>query len=113
MFSTRWQLFRLRGIPIRVDASWLLIAALLTWTIAERFRLAAPDQPAGVYWSLEHQFPSQVVYRPALINGEPGLLRYVGGKIESAQSFIVEEGRIVAVFIMRNPDKLTAVPQFI
>ncbi|MEC5160445.1 MULTISPECIES: RNA polymerase sigma-70 factor [unclassified Janthinobacterium] len=68
---------------------------------------------AGVYWSLEHQFPSQVVYRSALINGEPGLLRYVAGKIESAQSFIVDEGRIVAVFIMRNPDKLTTVPQFI
>jgi RNA polymerase sigma-70 factor (ECF subfamily) len=41
------------------------------------------------------------------------LLRYVGGKIESAQSFIVDAGRIVAVFIMRNPDKLTSVPQFI
>jgi RNA polymerase sigma-70 factor (ECF subfamily) len=68
---------------------------------------------AGTYWSLEHKFPSQVVYRPALINGEPGLLRYVGGKIESAQSFIVDAGRIVAVFIMRNPDKLTTVPQFI
>ncbi len=68
---------------------------------------------AGVYWSLEHQFPSQVVYRSARINGEPGLLRYVAGKIESAQSFIVDEGRIVAVFIMRNPDKLTTVPQFI
>jgi RNA polymerase sigma-70 factor (ECF subfamily) len=54
-----------------------------------------------------------VVYRSALINGEPGLLRYVGGKIESAQSFIVDAGRIVAVFIMRNPDKLTSVPQFI
>jgi RNA polymerase sigma-70 factor (ECF subfamily) len=35
----------------------------------------------------------------------------VGGKIESAQSFIVDQGRIVAVFIMRNPDKLTMVPQ--
>jgi RNA polymerase sigma-70 factor (ECF subfamily) len=68
---------------------------------------------AGTYWSLGHKFPSQVVYRPALINGEPGLLRYVGGKIESAQSFIVDAGRIVAVFIMRNPDKLTSVPQFI
>ncbi|MFM9438008.1 RNA polymerase sigma-70 factor, ECF subfamily [Janthinobacterium sp. CG_23.3] len=68
---------------------------------------------AGVYWSLEHQFPSQVVYRPALINGELGLLRYVAGKIESAQSFVVNEGRIVAVFIMRNPDKLTNVPQLI
>jgi RNA polymerase sigma-70 factor (ECF subfamily) len=68
---------------------------------------------AGVYWSLEHQFPGKVVYRPARINGEPGLLRYVDGKIESAQSFIVDNERIVAVFIMRNPDKLTSIPQCI
>jgi RNA polymerase sigma-70 factor (ECF subfamily) len=68
---------------------------------------------AGVYWSLEHQFPNKVAYRAALINGEPGLLRYVDGKIESAQSFIVDDGRIIAVFIMRNPDKLTAIPQFV
>ena len=66
---------------------------------------------AGVYWSLEHQYPQQVVYRAALVNGTPGLLRYVAGKIESAQSFIWDEGRIVAVFIMRNPDKLMSVPQ--
>ena len=68
---------------------------------------------AGVYWSLEHQFPAKVSYRAALVNGEPGLLRYVDGKIESAQAFIVDGGQIVAVFIMRNPDKLTALPQFI
>jgi len=68
---------------------------------------------AGVYWSLEHQSPGQVGYRPATINGEPGLLRYVGGKLESAHAFIVDEGRIVAAFVMRNPDKLAAVPQFI
>ena len=66
---------------------------------------------AGVYWALEHQNPQQVVYRPARINGEAGLLRYVGGVLESAQSFIIDDGRIVAVFIMRNPDKLTGVPQ--
>ena len=59
---------------------------------------------AGVYWSLEHQNPSQVAYRTALVNGEPGLLRYVGGKLESAQSFLIEDGRIAAVFIIRNPD---------
>jgi RNA polymerase sigma-70 factor (ECF subfamily) len=78
-----------------------------------RHILHGAGRVAGVYWSLEHRFPSEVVYRSALINGEPGLLRYVGGKIESAQSFIVDAGRIVAVFIMRNPDKLTSVPQFI
>ena len=68
---------------------------------------------AGVYWALENQNPSQVAYRAAMVNGEPGLLRYVGGKIESAQSFIIDGGRIVAVFIIRNPDKLTTVPQLI
>lgn len=68
---------------------------------------------AGVYWSLEHQHPSQVAYRAALVNGEPGLLRYVGGKIESAQSFLIDGDRIAAVFIIRNPDKLTAVTQWI
>ncbi|MES2016379.1 MAG: RNA polymerase sigma-70 factor [Pseudomonadota bacterium] len=66
---------------------------------------------AGVYWALEHQHPGQVSYRPATINGEAGLLRYVDGKLESAQAFIVDDGRIVAVFVMRNPDKLAALPQ--
>jgi RNA polymerase sigma-70 factor, ECF subfamily len=75
--------------------------------------LQGAGRVAGVYWSLENQHPSQVAYRPAVINGEPGLLRYVDGVIESAQSFIIDEGRIVAVFIMRNPDKLTGVPQTI
>jgi len=74
-------------------------------------KLHGAGRVAGVYWALEHQNPAQVAYRAALINGEPGLLRYVAGQIESAQSFIVDDGRIVAVFIMRNPDKLTSVPQ--
>lgn len=68
---------------------------------------------AGSFWSLEHQYPQQVIYRQARINGEPGLLRYVGGKLESAQSFLIDNDRIVAVFIVRNPDKLAGVPQTI
>lgn len=68
---------------------------------------------AGVYWSLEHQNPNRVAYRQARVNGTPGLVRYVDGKLESAQSFQVEDGRIVAIFIVRNPDKLTGVPQTI
>jgi RNA polymerase sigma-70 factor (ECF subfamily) len=66
---------------------------------------------AGIFWSLEHKYPGQVHYRMARINGEPGLLRYVNGQIESAQSFYIEDGRITAVFVVRNPDKLAGVPQ--
>ena len=65
---------------------------------------------AGVYWSLEHQNPGKVVYRQARINGAPGVLRYVDGKIESAQSFDFVDGQIAAVYIVRNPDKLQNVP---
>ena len=65
---------------------------------------------AGVYWSLEHQYPKQVSYRMARVNGEPGLLRYVDGKLESVQSFVIDDGLIVAIFVIRNPDKFAGIP---
>jgi len=73
--------------------------------------LKGAGRVAGVFWSLEHKHPAKVFYRAATVNGEPGLLRYVNGMLESVQSFIVDNERIVAVFIMRNPQKLAAIPQ--
>lgn len=37
MFGKRWRLFRLLGIPVSVDVSWLLILVLLTLSFAEGF----------------------------------------------------------------------------
>jgi RNA polymerase sigma-70 factor (ECF subfamily) len=73
--------------------------------------LKGSGRVAGVFWTLEHRYPMEVSYKTALVNGEPGLLRYVQGKLESVQSFIFDNERIVAVFIMRNPEKLASVPQ--
>ena len=50
MFGTRWRLFRLLGIPISLDASWLIILALLTWTLISLFREAVPNLPEATYW---------------------------------------------------------------
>jgi hypothetical protein len=36
MFGARVEIIRLYGIPIRLDASWLLLALLISWTLAER-----------------------------------------------------------------------------
>ncbi len=48
MFTARWRLFRVFGIPIYVDASWLIILALLTWTLSEWFfRTVAGISPGG------------------------------------------------------------------
>jgi RNA polymerase sigma-70 factor (ECF subfamily) len=75
--------------------------------------LRGAGRVAGVFWSVQHKFPARVAYRAATINGEAGLLRYVDGTLESAQAFIMDAGKIVAVFVMRNPDKLAGVPQTI
>jgi len=45
-----------------------------------------------------------------LINGEPGLLRYIGGRLESAQAIVTDGERIVAIYAIRNPDKLQGIP---
>lgn len=58
MFGRRWRLFRLCGIPVALDASWLIILALLTFSIASLFPAlmhdyfgdAAPALPASAYW---------------------------------------------------------------
>lgn len=42
----------------------------------------------------------------ALINGEWGLLRYVHGALESAESFETDGQRIVRIHVQRNPEKL-------
>jgi Zn-dependent protease len=49
MFSTRWKIFSVFGIPFFVHISWLLIAALLTWTLADVFRQELPDQDWSRY----------------------------------------------------------------
>jgi RNA polymerase sigma-70 factor (ECF subfamily) len=46
--------------------------------------------------------------RLAVINGQWGLLRFVNGRLESAQSLDVADGRILRIHVQRNPDKLQA-----
>ena len=43
------------------------------------------------------------------INGEPGMLRFLDGELESAQTFEIEDGRIVRIRAQRNPDKLARI----
>jgi len=58
MFGKRWPLFRLLGIPIYVDASWLIILGLLTLSLAGGFPgllrhfypEAAADLSPADYW---------------------------------------------------------------
>jgi RNA polymerase sigma-70 factor (ECF subfamily) len=71
--------------------------------------LRGADNIAKLYSAVIRRFTAGVVYRMALINGEPGLLRFVGGQLESAQAFVIEGDRIATIYVVRNPDKLAAI----
>jgi Zn-dependent protease/CBS domain-containing protein len=51
MFGRAITLFKLFGFEVRVDASWLIIAALVTWTLAlGLFPALIPGLSAATYW---------------------------------------------------------------
>jgi len=52
------------------------------------------------------RFGAGMEFRLATINDRVGLLRFLGGKLESAMSFETEGGLISAIQVQRNPDKL-------
>jgi RNA polymerase sigma-70 factor (ECF subfamily) len=72
--------------------------------------LLGADRITNLYWAQHLRLGDQVRYRLAMINGEPGLLRYMHGKLESAQAFVTDGERIHAIYTVRNPDKLSAIP---
>jgi RNA polymerase sigma-70 factor (ECF subfamily) len=68
------------------------------------------DRIANLYWALSRRTELRVDHRIVLLNGEPGLLRYVDGQLESAQALVTDGTRIVAIYAVRNPDKLVGLP---
>jgi Zn-dependent protease/predicted transcriptional regulator len=51
MFSHRIKLFALFGFQVWIDASWLLVGALIAWTLAGAvFPAAVPDLAVSTYW---------------------------------------------------------------
>jgi RNA polymerase sigma-70 factor (TIGR02957 family) len=64
---------------------------------------------AQLYLATYLRFPGAVRFEVAVLNGQWGLLRFVEGVLESAQSFEVDAERIVRIHSQRNPDKLARI----
>lgn len=64
------------------------------------------DRVTNLYWAHALKFGERLEYRIATINGEPGLLRFIDGQLESAQAVVTDGARIVSFYVVRNPDKL-------
>ena len=53
MFWKRITLFRLLGFAVRIDTSWIVIALLVTWSLAAGlFPEQYPDLPPVTYWTM-------------------------------------------------------------
>ncbi|HKX43349.1 MAG TPA: RNA polymerase sigma-70 factor [Burkholderiaceae bacterium] len=73
---------------------------------AFRHALHGDDRIANLYWAQFLRLGERVRYRLVTINGEAGVLRYIDGQLESAQAFATDGERILAIYAVRNPDKL-------
>ena len=59
-------------------------------TLLSRFKTIAPDAVVGTVW----------------LNGAPAGRIELAGKLDTAVSLVVAEGRITRIYAMRNPHKL-------
>jgi RNA polymerase sigma-70 factor (ECF subfamily) len=73
--------------------------------------LRGSQRLAQLYFALWRRMGAAVRMELVEINGEPGLLRFVDGELESAQTFEIEGERIVRIRAQRNPDKLARIAQ--
>ena len=64
----------------------------------------------GAVGTLNKLLPKNLEYRVTDINGEAGVVSYLNGKPYSVLTVEVREGRIQAIYIVSNPDKLGHVP---
>jgi len=55
------------------------------------------------------QGPDQIALEDVVVNGEPGLLIRLGGRLDQVMVVEADRGRVKVIRLVRNPDKLTGV----
>ena len=61
---------------------------------------------AGINAKLAHRDKRTTLFRPVMINGLPGYLSLERGETLQATALDIRDGRVHAIYIVRNPDKL-------
>jgi RNA polymerase sigma-70 factor (ECF subfamily) len=89
------------AVTFRSDGGGLVIAARQMFTGAERV--------ARIFTRMAHHFGDQFRLSPIVVNGTPGLLLDTGGTL-GVIALTVNQGRITAIDVIRNPEKLNTLP---
>lgn len=70
----------------------------------------AENVARGIFGGLQKIVPKNLVRRVMEINGEPGVVSYLDGKPHSVLTLGAGEGRIHAIYILTNPEKIAHLP---
>jgi RNA polymerase sigma-70 factor (ECF subfamily) len=70
--------------------------------------LVGHDRIVRFLLGVENRWGARTTHSVGWINGEPGVLSYVDGRLYAATAFVVKDDIIVAAYRVMNPDKLRA-----
>ena len=70
----------------------------------------AKNVARGALGTLQKLMPKNLVFRVALVNGEPGIVSYLDGKPFSVLTLVAGDGHIQTIYVLTNPEKLGHVP---
>jgi RNA polymerase sigma-70 factor (ECF subfamily) len=73
---------------------------------AARRPVVGRDRVARLLVNLAARVPLTASVVPATVNGDPGVIVSVDGRVDFVAAFEVDDGRVVAMWVIRNPDKL-------
>jgi RNA polymerase sigma-70 factor (ECF subfamily) len=90
------------AVTFRSDGGGVVSAARQIFTGAERV--------ARIFTRVAHHFGAQFRASPIIVNGTPGVLLETGGGPPSVIAFTIDQGRITAIDVIRNPEKLKTLP---
>ncbi|MFM0169277.1 RNA polymerase sigma-70 factor [Paraburkholderia sediminicola] len=71
--------------------------------------MAGGRRIAQLFYASSRRYGGELSVKLVVLNGQWALLRFIEGKLESAQSFETDGERIVRIHVQRNPDKLARI----
>ncbi|MCO1656693.1 RNA polymerase sigma factor SigJ [Pseudonocardia humida] len=78
---------------------------------AARRPVAGPDKVARLLLGLVDRYGRHLLdFRPVVVNGEPGTIGPAGRSAIAVNAFALREGRIIGIYGVLNPEKLTRLP---
>ncbi|HMC39956.1 MAG TPA: RNA polymerase sigma factor SigJ [Acidimicrobiales bacterium] len=74
---------------------------------AARRPVVGPYRVSRLLVNLAHRIADRLEIRPATVNGAPGVLLYIDGRLDQVLAVESHDGGISAIHVVRNPEKLS------